>query len=77
MFTLHLAVRGHAIEPTEHESFTDLGDTLADELSNAGMGLNPRVLAILQSLIFKDLRTHSTWTWVAEDYEIFVARNGP
>lgn len=77
MFTLHLTVHGSAIEPTEHESFTDLGDTLAAELSNAGMGLNPRVISILQSLIFNDLRTHSTWTWVAEDYEISVARNNP
>jgi len=77
VFSLHLTVHGHAIKPTEHESFADLGDTLAEELSTAGMDLNPHVISIMQSLIISDLRTHSTWTWVAEDYEIFVARNGP
>ena len=75
MFTLRLTVRGQVGEPTEHESFTDLGDTLARALSDAGMDLHPRVIATLQSLILSDLRTHSTWTWVAEDYEIFVARD--
>jgi hypothetical protein len=77
VFTLRLTLLGRAIEPTEHESFADLGDTLARVLSDAGMGLNPRVISILQSLIFSDLRTHSSWTWVAEDYEIFVSRDGP
>ena len=40
MFTLHLTVHGLAIKPTEHESFADMGDALAEELSAAGMALN-------------------------------------
>ena len=75
MFTLRLTVRGQVGEPTEHESFMGLGDALAWALGDAGMDLHPRVIATLQSLILSDLRTHSTWTWVAEDYEIFVARD--
>jgi hypothetical protein len=58
MFTLHLTLHGRAIKPTRHESFTDLGDTLAELLGDAGMGLKPRVIYILLSLIFSDLRTH-------------------
>ena len=77
MFTLHLTVHGRAIEPTEHESFTDLGDTLAKALSDAGMGLKPRVISVLLSLIFSDLRTRQTWAWIGENYEIFVTRDGP
>lgn len=77
MFTLRLTVHGQAVTPTEHESFTELGDTLAEKLGDAGMGLKPRVISVLLSLIFTDLRTHQTWTWVAEDYQIFVARDGP
>ena len=77
MFTLHLTVHGHAIEPTEHESFTDMGEALAKELGAAGMPLKPRVISVLLSLMFTDLRAHPTWRWVGEEYEIFVARDGP
>ena len=77
MFTLHLSVHGRAIGPTEHESLTDLGDTLAKALSDAGMGLKPRVISVLLSLMFSDLRTRPTWAWIGESYEIFVTRDGP
>ena len=77
MFSLHLTVCGRVIDPTEHESLADLGDVLARELRDAGMGLKPRVISILLSLISNDLRTRLTWTWDAEDYQIFVARDGP
>jgi hypothetical protein len=73
MFTLHLTLHGHAIKPTEHERFEGMGDTLAKAFDEAGLGLNPRVLTVLLSLMFRDLHTRPTWTWVAEDYEIFVA----
>lgn len=75
MFTLHLTVHGQAIEPTDHESVADLGDTLATALSDAGMGLKPCVMSFLCSVMFSDLRVHRTWRWVGEDYEIFVARD--
>ena len=77
MFTLHLTVYGSALEPSRHESFTELGDVLAEELSDAGMGLKPRVVTVLLSLMFSDLRVHQTWRWIGEEYEIFVARDGP
>jgi len=77
VFTLHLTVRGRAIKPTEHESFTDMGDALANELDGAGMALKPRVISVLLSLMFSDLRAHQTWRWIGEEYEIFVARDGP
>ena len=77
MFTLHLTVHSHAVEPTEHQSFTEMGDALAKELSNAGMALRPRVISVLLSLMFSDLRVHPTWRWIGEEYEIFVARDGP
>ena len=74
MFTLHLTLRGHAIKPTKHECFEDLGDALAKAFEDPGLGLKPRVLAVLLSLIVRDLHARPTWAWVAEDYEIFVAR---
>jgi hypothetical protein len=77
VFTLYLTVLGRAIEPTEHESFADMGDALAKSFSDAGMELKPRVISVLLSLMFSDLRARPTWRWVGEDYEIFVAREGP
>lgn len=76
MFTLHLIVHGRPVKPTEHESFTDMGDTLAKEMGDADMDLTPRTMSILLSLMFSDLRVRRTWRWVGEDYEIFVARDG-
>jgi hypothetical protein len=77
VFTLHLTVHGHAIEPTEHERLTDIGDALARELSDAGMALKPRVISVLLSLMFGDLRARPTWRWIGEEYEIFVVRDDP
>jgi hypothetical protein len=77
VFTLHLTLRGHAISPTEHDRFEDLGDALAEAFEDADMGLKPRVISVLLSLMFRDLHARPTWTWVAEEYEIFVARDGP
>jgi hypothetical protein len=76
MFTLQLTLHGRATEPTKHESFEDLGETLAKAFDEAGLGLTSRVLSVLLSLMFRDLHTRPTWTWVAESYEIFVARDG-
>lgn len=75
MFTLRLVVDGQAVEPTEHESFTDLSEVLAEELGADGMGLKPRSISVLLSVMYSDLRTHVTWSWVADDYQIFVARD--
>ena len=77
MFILHMTVRGQVVEPTEHKSFTDMGDALAEVLSDADMGLKPRVLSVLLALMFSDLRTRQSWRWIGEDYEIYVARDGP
>ena len=77
MFTLHLTLHGQALEPSHYESFDDLGDGLANALDKASLGLQPRVLAFLLALMFRDLRGHSTWTWIAADYEILVAYNDP
>ena len=77
MFTLRLTIHGRPIEPTEHESFADLGDTLASALNDAGIGLKPPVISVLCSLMFNDLRARQNWGWVAEEYEIFVSRDGP
>jgi hypothetical protein len=77
MFTLNLTLHGHALEPTEHDSFSDLGDSLANAFDDAEMSLTPRVLSVLLSLMFRDLNTRLTWTWVAEEYKIFVTRDGP
>jgi hypothetical protein len=77
VFTLHMTVRGQEIKPTEHDSFTDMGDTLAAVLDDADMGLKPRTVSVLLALMFSDLRTRKTWRWIGEDYEIFVARDGP
>jgi hypothetical protein len=76
VFTLYLTVYGTAVEPTVHESFAGLGDALAKGLSDVGLALKPRVLSVLLSLMFSDLRAHPTWRWVAEEYEIFVVRDG-
>ena len=70
-------MRGQAIKPTEHESFTEMGDTLGKVLSDADLGLEPRTISVLLSLMFSDLHTRQTWRWVGEEYEIFVARDGP
>jgi hypothetical protein len=77
VFTLHLTVHGLAIKPTEHESFADMGDALAEELSAAGMALKPRVISALLSLMFNDLRAHPTWRWIGEEYEILVTCDDP
>ena len=77
MFTLYLTLRGRAIEPSTYESFDEMGDGLAKALGSAQMSVHPRVMTFLLALMFSDLRGHRTWTWVAEDYEIFVAREDP
>ena len=74
MFTLQLTLRGRTIEPTRHSSFDELGDTLAEALREADMRLHPRALAVLLSLMYRDLSTRLTWAWVAADYEIHVTR---
>ena len=74
MFTLRLTVRGRAIEPSGHASFNELGDALADALREADLTLSPRALAVLLSLMYRDLSTRPSWAWVAEDYEIYVTR---
>ena len=77
MLTLHLTLRGQSIKPSSHERIEDLGDALTKAFAEAGMGLKPRVISALLSLMFADLRTHKTWRWVGEEYEIFVIRDGP
>lgn len=77
MFTLHLTLHGRALEPSEYESFEEMGDGLAEAFDNARMAIHPRVLAFLLALMFRDLRGRLTWRWVAEEYEIFVAHNDP
>lgn len=77
MLTLHLTLHGQPLDASKHEDFEDLGDRLAKALNDAGMGLTPRTVSVLLSLMFSDLRTRQTWRWIGQDYEIFVARNGP
>jgi len=77
VFTLHMTMHSRAINPTEHEYFTEMGDALAQVLSNADIGLKPRAMSILLSLMFSDLRARPTWRWISEDYEIFVTRDVP
>jgi len=77
VYTMQLTLCGLASEPTEHDSFNALGDALATALDEAGLGLKPKALAFLLSLMFGGLRTNLTWRWVAADYEIYVSREGP
>jgi hypothetical protein len=76
VFALHLTLYGRAIPPTEHETLADMGDALASAFDEAGMRLTPRALTVLLSMLSRDLHAHLTWTWDAEDYQIFVARDG-
>lgn len=77
MFTLYLTLHGRAIQPSTYASFNEMGDGLAKALDSARLSIHPRVMTFLLALMFNDLRRHQTWTWVAEDYEIFVAHNDP
>jgi hypothetical protein len=75
MFTLYLNLYGRAVRPSTYESIDKLGDGLAEALDGAQMGIHPNAMNFLLTLMLRDLRGHQTWTWVGEDYEIFVARN--
>ena len=77
MLTLYLTLHGRATAPTEHASVADMGEALADAFDDAGTRLTPRVVTVLLSLMARDLCTHLTWTWDAEDYQIYVIRDGP
>jgi len=77
VLTLHLTFYGQPLDASTHEDFEDLGDTLAKALNDAGLGLTPRTVSVLLSLMFSDLRARLTWRWIGQDYEIFVARDGP
>jgi hypothetical protein len=77
VFTLRVTVRGRQSVPTKHESIADLGDALTEALSDAGMGLEPRAITTMLTLMSHDLCGFLTWTWVAEGYEIFVAQGDP
>lgn len=76
MLSLYLTLHGRALTPTEHGNLADMGDALARAFDEAGMQLTPRAVTVLLALMSRDLCTHLSWTWDAEEYQIFVARDG-
>ena len=77
MLTLHLTLHGQPLDASRHATFEGLGDALAKALKVADMGLTPRTVSVMLSLMYSDLRERTTWEWIGLHYQISVTRDDP